>query len=155
MPSLKNILSRKEQKKAIPLRGSPPVQPAFKSSTDIPIEQRRVPSPLSDSQQTAQVLPPDLTNNRTEKYGLFQLHPTAALLDEVEDQDTNSVDIVAVHGINGDAYNTWTHSSNGISGSEISYRRTCQVREYFLMDIPQKCFLHVMPEALIHLLGLY
>lgn len=45
-----------------------------------------------------------------EKYGLFQIAiPTAGTLAEDTGLDTNSVDIVAVHGLNGTAYGTWTH----------------------------------------------
>ncbi|TVY85021.1 Protein SERAC1 [Lachnellula suecica] len=50
----------------------------------------------------------ELGIERTERYGLFELHddPLPALaLDAVP----YSVDIVAIHGITGDAYQTWTH----------------------------------------------
>ncbi|PMD49359.1 uncharacterized protein K444DRAFT_549306 [Hyaloscypha bicolor E] len=71
------------------------------------IEQQTSPTLQTDSQQTGQAP----TFNRTEKYGLFPLHPSVSAPGDVEDQETNSLDIVAVHGIMGDAYDTWTHDN--------------------------------------------
>jgi hypothetical protein len=48
------------------------------------------------------------TLNRTGKYGLFLLSPQS---DAVEVEETFSLDIVALHGITGDAYDTWTHEN--------------------------------------------
>jgi ankyrin repeat domain-containing protein 50 len=48
------------------------------------------------------------TEVRIEKHGLFPLGQSEAAADQVERFD---VDIIAVHGIGGDAYNTWTHKN--------------------------------------------
>lgn len=50
----------------------------------------------------------DRTIARIEQYGLFRLNPTDPDLGDVE----YALDIVAVHGITGDAYRTWT-AENG------------------------------------------
>ncbi|OBT96248.1 hypothetical protein VE01_05769 [Pseudogymnoascus verrucosus] len=48
-----------------------------------------------------------------EKYGLFRLAaPTASSLSEDSSLDTNHIDIVAVHGLNGTADKTWTDEDN-------------------------------------------
>ncbi|KAH7157846.1 ankyrin repeat-containing domain protein [Dactylonectria estremocensis] len=47
---------------------------------------------------------------RTEKHGLFKL---AESQPDPSESETYPVDIIAVHGLNGDAYSTWTHSSTG------------------------------------------
>ena len=48
------------------------------------------------------------TEERPERFGLF------ALTSEAEDNlDPRLPDIIAVHGINGDAFNTWTHGDDG------------------------------------------
>ena len=49
--------------------------------------------------------------NRTEKHGLFLLNPRIPESDDVEAEETYFLDIVALHGINGDAYKTWTHEN--------------------------------------------
>lgn len=61
-----------------------------------------------DSDSTGQATP---NQPRTyEKYGLFKL-------DESRPQPAGPeqfpIDIIAVHGLNGDAYGTWTHSATG------------------------------------------
>lgn len=48
------------------------------------------------------------TLNRTGKYGLFLLSPQSGT---AEVEETFSLDIVALHGITGDAYDTWTHEN--------------------------------------------
>lgn len=45
---------------------------------------------------------------RTHKYGLFLLNPLSSPFKNANVGDEYSVDIVAVHGITGDALNTWT-----------------------------------------------
>jgi hypothetical protein len=47
-------------------------------------------------------------DDRTEKHGLFRLGTLSTTNDNGEDVVTNAVDIVAVHGIMGSAYGTWT-----------------------------------------------
>lgn len=58
---------------------------------------------------------PDHTNpsssepvDRTQKYGLFLLNPPPSPSDNANVGEPHSVDIVAVHGITGDAFDTWT-----------------------------------------------
>ena len=53
-------------------------------------------------QQTSTGPPP--APERHEKYGLFQLTP-----EQNASLDPSRPDIVAIHGINGDAFKTWTH----------------------------------------------
>src|SRR2546429_9413121 len=51
------------------------------------------------------------TSDLIDKYGLFLLNPQTPDPDGVEAEETYLLDIVAVHGITGDAYNTWTHEN--------------------------------------------
>ncbi|KFY63222.1 hypothetical protein V496_04071 [Pseudogymnoascus sp. VKM F-4515 (FW-2607)] len=52
----------------------------------------------------------DSSSKDREKYGLFRLEiPTTDSPADDAHVDTNSIDIVAVHGLNGTAYGTWTH----------------------------------------------
>ena len=48
---------------------------------------------------------------RTEKYGLFLISSPPSPFADAEVGKTYYVDIVAVHGIIGDAYDTWTHEN--------------------------------------------
>ncbi|KAI9774712.1 MAG: hypothetical protein M1839_001673 [Geoglossum umbratile] len=48
---------------------------------------------------------------RIDKYGLFLLNPQTSHSDGMEAEETFLLDIVALHGITGDAYNTWTHEN--------------------------------------------
>lgn len=47
---------------------------------------------------------------RTENYGLFNLAPITPV---PSGSKNYSVDIIAVHGLNGDAYSTWRHHPDG------------------------------------------
>jgi hypothetical protein len=56
------------------------------------------------------------TNADDEKYGLFQLYEPSEsrrvpVNTKTADQRLCDVDIVAIHGINGDALRTWTHTN--------------------------------------------
>lgn len=52
---------------------------------------------------------------RTYSYGLFNIYaPAPSASSNIEDGRMNSVDIVAVHGITGDAYDTWTHENGSL-----------------------------------------
>lgn len=63
-------------------------------------------------QQPAQMIQSSLcASNRINKYGLFLLNPQTTLPDDIETEETFSLDIVALHGICGDAYDTWTHEN--------------------------------------------
>ncbi|KFY21533.1 hypothetical protein V493_07326 [Pseudogymnoascus sp. VKM F-4281 (FW-2241)] len=70
--------------------------------------------PPASAQQTAEAHSSSVLSDTSgiyrEKYGLFQIAiPTADSLAEDTGLDTNSIDIVAVHGLSGTAYGTWTH----------------------------------------------
>ncbi|KAH8745409.1 hypothetical protein BGZ57DRAFT_862505 [Hyaloscypha finlandica] len=65
----------------------------------------------SDGPQTIPTPPRSVVDDATEKYGLFLIHPTNPAPDNEEDRPGYALDIVAVHGITGSAYNTWTHSN--------------------------------------------
>jgi hypothetical protein len=127
-----NIFSRKRKRQEDHIsRSRSPATPAVSESSanTTSIEQQIGTVPSMDAQQTAQAPPHssslDRTNDRTEKYGLFPLHPPILTPGDVEDGETNSLDIVAVHGITGDAYDTWTHD-NGIFW----------LRDLILKDLP-------------------
>jgi hypothetical protein len=94
MPSLRKILSRKKRKEDTSCLRSP-----------------AGPTPPIDPPGTWQGPALDRANNRIEKYGLFPLHPPVNTLGDVEDQETYALDIVAVHGITGNAYDTWIHDN--------------------------------------------
>ncbi|KAN0101984.1 Ankyrin repeat-containing domain protein [Hyaloscypha variabilis] len=88
------------------------------SSNTTPAEQPlAILQPPLDAQHTAPFSPPspttatENTHNRNEKYGLFRLQPVLTTTSDNERAATNAVDIVAVHGITGDAYGTWTHEN--------------------------------------------
>ena len=51
------------------------------------------------------------TSDRVEKYGLFLLNPRDPQPDCAKTEEIYLLDIVALHGINGDAYKTWTHEN--------------------------------------------
>lgn len=114
-----NIFSRKKQKDQISRSRSSATPAVSESSANTPpVEQQISTVPSIDAQQTVQVPPHssalDRTSGRTEKYGLFPLHPPILTPRDVEDGETNSVDIVAVHGITGDAYDSWTHCNGNL-----------------------------------------
>jgi len=61
---------------------------------------------------TSEVGPPDrgTTNTIQERFGLIPFPETAPL---AHGSEQYPVDVIAVHGLNGDAFTTWTHE-NGI-----------------------------------------
>jgi hypothetical protein len=63
-------------------------------------------------QQPVQIaqLPPS-TSNRIDEYGLFLLNPQTSQSRGVEAEESFLLDIVALHGITGDAYDTWKHEN--------------------------------------------
>ncbi|CAO2658177.1 Nn.00g074370.m01.CDS01 [Neocucurbitaria sp. VM-36] len=68
---------------------------------------------LRDSRSTCLSQPDDTpvsgtTPTRSERYGLFLLSDATT---EPESRDIVPVDIVAIHGLNGDAYSTWEHEN--------------------------------------------
>jgi len=64
-----------------------------------------------DGSQTIQTPPCPVVDDTTDKYGLFLIHPINPAPDNEEDRLGYALDIVAVHGITGSAYDTWTHSN--------------------------------------------
>ncbi len=62
-------------------------------------------SPLSSADRPSST---GRSGSRVDKYGLHRLYPTA---DEAGASLALGSDIVAVHGLNGDAYRTWTHEN--------------------------------------------
>ncbi|KAH7019650.1 hypothetical protein EDB80DRAFT_676627 [Ilyonectria destructans] len=74
----------------------------------IPILRQASPGGSETASVSAQTT--ESTQPRTEKHGLFKLAESQP--DPLE-PETYPVDIIAVHGLNGDAYSTWTHSSAG------------------------------------------
>ncbi len=112
MPPLRGIFSRRKQNEVTSRPGSQAAEAVVGSSTSIlSTEQQAILTPPVDLHHTAQVPTLNCTIDRTEKYGLFLLHSSISNIGDIEDEDTNHLDIVAVHGITGDAYNTWTHQN--------------------------------------------
>lgn len=64
---------------------------------------------ISQPGQSVQ-FPPN-TLDRVKESGLFLLNPQFSNPNGVKVKETHSLDIVALHGINGDAYKTWTHEN--------------------------------------------
>jgi hypothetical protein len=117
MPSLFTKLRRKIFRRSRP-RNRPGPQP-YSEQVDYPDDPSpNTESPASSDSQFHQQFPTrpesrDLLPRRSpqppsEKYGLFQLS------DSIEDnqaEDLQLPDIIAVHGINGSAFETWTHEN--------------------------------------------
>jgi hypothetical protein len=111
MPSLQKLLRKlKTQKYGSSHSGSssqadPPVS---ESSTNAGTnEQQTLLVSLSDTQQATQALAYD----STEKQGLRPIYIPTPASDDNEDIVGNSLDVVAIHGITGGAFSTWTHAN--------------------------------------------
>jgi hypothetical protein len=65
----------------------------------------------SDGPRTIQIPRRSAVDDTAEKYGLFLIHPTNPAPTNGEDRLGYALDIVAVHGITGSAYDTWTHNN--------------------------------------------
>lgn len=76
-----------------------------------PNRQETVIASSSDGLRTIQTPPRSVVDDTTEKYGLFLIHPTNPAPKNEEGRLGYALDIVAVHGITGSAYDTWTHSN--------------------------------------------
>jgi hypothetical protein len=75
---------------------------------------KTVPSEHSTTNQPVDKIAKGQENvKRTEKYGLFLLSPTSlSTVDATtSEQKRYPLDIIAVHGITGDAYGTWAHEN--------------------------------------------
>lgn len=86
------------------------------ASTTGYIEHSHNAEPLTAGQEGLQGSPPlaslAVADKRTEKYGLFRLRPSAFVAEDARSGERNFLDIVAVHGITGDAYDTWEDGNN-------------------------------------------
>lgn len=71
---------------------------------------RRPASPGRSESASISTHTTESTESRTEKHGLFKL---AESQPDPSEPETYPVDIIAVHGLNGDAYTTWTHPLTG------------------------------------------
>ncbi|KAH8650890.1 hypothetical protein BGZ60DRAFT_421057 [Tricladium varicosporioides] len=90
--------------------GSPVSTPISGLSTNTASnEQKTVIVPMSDTQQTARSSPHSIAHDPTEKKGLRSIYIPISTSDTDDDRVRNSLDIVAVHGITGNAYDTWIH----------------------------------------------
>ncbi|KAH0562180.1 hypothetical protein GP486_003124 [Trichoglossum hirsutum] len=69
----------------------------------------------NSTQQPTQLVRPSLdTFYRTDKYGILSMHPQNPPFNDAGSEENYLLDIVAVHGITGDAYDTWTHENGKI-----------------------------------------
>jgi hypothetical protein len=92
--------------------GSPANPPVSESSTNTASNgQQTVIVPLSDTQQTTQAPPQSIAHDPTKELGLRPIYIPIPTSDDDDDRVGNSLDIVAVHGITGNAYDTWIHSN--------------------------------------------
>ena len=98
-------------------RSSRHSRPSSTTNTDQSAETLRNVSRISENsstviQQPAQTIRSSLgASNRINKHGLFLLNPRPSHSVSLEAEETFLLDIVALHGITGDAYNTWTHEN--------------------------------------------
>ena len=116
MLRLTKLLSRKERDKVH--RSQLPNTPAVSepAPTTRCIENNHNTETLTGGQEGLQGSPPPgslgVADKRTEKYGLFRLRPSAFIAEDARSGERNFLDIVAVHGITGDAFDTWEHGGN-------------------------------------------
>jgi hypothetical protein len=76
-----------------------------------PDRQETVITSSSDGLRTIQTPPRSVVDDTAEKYGLFLIHSTNPAPNNEGDRLGYALDIIAVHGITGSAYDTWTHSN--------------------------------------------
>jgi hypothetical protein len=81
------------------------------------------------------------------RFGLFPLINKAA-------DATGVVDIIFIHGLNGDYESTWTYGEgeNAVNWPNSSYQHKSQTPEFYLMDIILSCNLARAPQILKPLL---
>jgi hypothetical protein len=98
-------------------RSSLPERSLSTPSTDQPAQALQNASQTSAAISTAvqQPAPPIQSSpsgsDRIDKHGLFLLNTKNPQLDGVQAEESFLLDIVALHGITGDAYDTWTHEN--------------------------------------------
>jgi hypothetical protein len=92
--------------------GSPSSTNADQSAETLQNASRTSRASSTVTQQPAHIIQTSpSTSNRVDKHGLFLLNPQPCHSDSVEAEETFLLDIVALHGITGDAYDTWTHEN--------------------------------------------
>ncbi|KAH6668212.1 hypothetical protein B0J14DRAFT_157364 [Halenospora varia] len=115
MPCFKKLWRKpKTQKNLVSYSGSasPANPPVSESSTNTASNgQKTVIVPTTDTQQTTRAPPQSIAQDPTEKQGLRPIYIPISASDDDDDRVGNSLDIVAVHGITGNAYDTWTHGN--------------------------------------------
>ena len=113
------------------------------------------------SESESETPPPSTTSTaaaiepRIEKHGLFPLTSLETLDDSTEFR-TFSVDIVAIHGINGNAFSTWTHDQNGVLWLRDLLPKLLPGCRVFTYGYPSKIFSDSMAsihDCAIHLLA--
>lgn len=95
------------------IRKSPESPPAIPPVVSESSQQQIAILPSKDAQQETKAKIQSNTCDKTEELGLRLIHIPNSVSDDDEDEDRarNSLDIVAVHGITGNAYSTWTHDN--------------------------------------------
>lgn len=66
----------------------------------------------SSTQQQEQII--SSTSNRIDKYGLLPMNSQNSRITNTVFDENYLLDIIAVHGITGDAYDTWTHKNGNL-----------------------------------------
>jgi hypothetical protein len=104
MQSFRKRLSKLKRREGVP-------QVSCHSAINMPSNQERA-SDIEIAQNPPVQEPssqdPTLATARTKLYGLFLLNKNEPPIDS---KDLVGVDIVAIHGLNGDAYTTWQHDN--------------------------------------------
>ena len=107
---LKKLFSQKKNKNATPT--TPNNQELSVSGEGSTSRNTLSPLPTVNKPRSQKNDPLDFSSpDRTEKYGLFPMTPTDSSLNVSEVRSDYLLDIVAIHGITGDAYDTWTHEN--------------------------------------------
>jgi hypothetical protein len=77
------------------------------------------------------------TTERSGKYGLFFLNQQQFEDVTKAGEARSSVDIVALHGLNGDAYNTWTHENGKLWLRDFLAQQLLGWRVSHLVTLPK------------------
>lgn len=112
MPFFKRLRGRREKLEVSHAASSTPVDLSIPGSSNTLSsgQQLRI-GPLSNTQQTTQTQPQSIGDDSAEVLGLRPIHIPIISSDDDEDRVRAAVDIIAIHGITGNAYDTWTHGN--------------------------------------------
>ena len=78
-------------------------------------EEIKLPNPNNNLEHPASALASSsVAADRAEKYGLIPLNSLHSSSEDAINGETYPIDIVAIHGITGDALDTWTHENGKI-----------------------------------------